>query len=76
MRIVQLDVGDIDRPDLIGKLDLPIAKKIRDDGLLEVAFGQVLFRVDGIESHLLHESPNQLPSYIIALLAEQNYQLP
>ena len=56
--------------------DLPITKEIRDDGLLEIAFGQVLLRVDGIEPHLLHEPPNQLPSYIIALLAEQNNQLP
>ena len=76
MVVVHLDVRDVHRPYLVGKLDGIIAKQVWHNRLLEVPFGKVGFGIDGSDSHLPHAVLDIFPSHTIPFPLEQDHDLP
>ena len=65
------DICNVDGPDLIwDKHDL-ISEPVRDDGLLEILLGEVLFGADRVYSHDRHEASNHLSGNINTVLIGQ-----
>ena len=74
--MIHLDVGDVHRPYLVGKLDRIIAEQVRHDRFLEITLGKVGLRVNGGDSHLPHAVLDIFPSNPVSLPLEQDHDLP
>ena len=64
------DVGDVNRPNLVWELRFVIPQQVRHDGLLEVPFGKVDLRINGMDAHVPHESPHGLSADVITFLLQ------
>ena len=65
------DICNVNGPDLIWyKHDL-ILEPVRDDGLLEISLGKVLFGADRVDPHDRHEASNHLPGNINTVFSLQ-----
>lgn len=64
------NIGNIDRPDLVGKVYSIVSEEIGNDGLFEISFREIGFGINGINRHQLHQAPDRFTSHLVALLTE------
>ena len=60
--MIHADICDVDGPNLVREADRLVSQPVRNDGLLEVTQGQVLFGADGTNPHFAHQTAYELPS--------------
>lgn len=64
------NIGNIDRPDLVGEVYSVVSEEIENNGLFEVSLREIGFGVNGINRHQLHQEPDSFTSYLVAILTE------
>lgn len=64
------NIGNIDRPDLVGKVYSVVSEETGNNGLFEVSLGEIGFGVNGINRYQLHQAPDSFTSHLVAILTE------
>ena len=64
------NIGNIDRPDLVGEVYSVVSEEIENNGLFEVSLREIGFGVNGINRHQLHQTPDSFTSHLVATLTE------
>ena len=64
------NIGNIDRPDLVGKVYSVVSEEIGNNRLFEVSLREIGFGVNGINRHQLHQAPDSFTSHLVAILTE------
>ena len=64
------NIGNIDRPDLVGEVYSVVSEEIENNGLFEVSLREIGLGVNGINRHQLHQAPDSFTSYLVAILTE------
>lgn len=64
------NIGNIDRPDLVGKVYRVVSEERGNNGLFEVSLREIGFGVNSINRHQLHQAPDSFTSHLVAILTE------